>query len=89
MNAVNILNPGRHTTHAELVSMRDAESGRLRMIDLRSSRASRGGYHLRLQEQMVQAGISLMEISVGEDCVSALADFMHARQRRIADETGG
>ena len=46
-------------------------------------------HHESLQEEMLESGISLMEIAEGEDCVEALSGFFQSRQRRVADETGG
>ncbi|MCM2372060.1 DUF58 domain-containing protein [Aporhodopirellula aestuarii] len=90
VNAINILDAVQSTSGiTELIHMRDTETGDHRFVDL--SRAARQvrPHHVDLQEQMLQAGISLMEVAVGEDCVTALAGFFQSRQRRIADETGG
>ena len=90
INAVNVLDPQTQTTPArELVYMRDTETGVQRFVDLRNNHAQVLPHHLNLQEEMLQSGISLMEVAVGEDCVTALAGFFRSRQRRVADETGG
>ncbi|EMI55497.1 DUF58 domain-containing protein [Rhodopirellula sallentina] len=90
VNAVNILEPPVSTESiTELVHMQDTETGDHRYVDLARTRKQDRPHHVDLQEEMLQCGISLMELAVGEDCVNALAGFFHARQRRIADETGG
>ncbi len=84
INAIHISGP---STAAEgLVRMEDAESGGQRVIDLKANPGKRG---LALQQQMLKAGVNLMELAAGADCVEALAGFFHARQRRVIDETGG
>ncbi|SMP51180.1 Protein of unknown function DUF58 [Neorhodopirellula lusitana] len=95
VSAINVLEPSTMSAPIdELVRMEDTETGERRFVDLRSatnpkSRVQKQEHHIDLQEQMLQCGISLMEIAVNEDCVSALSGFFHSRQRRIADETGG
>ena len=90
VNAVNVLDPqSQMPTAKELVCMRDTETGQQRFVDLRNHRTLDQSHHLSLQEEMLQSGISLMEVAVGEDCVTALAGFFRSKQRRVADETGG
>ncbi|TWT84096.1 hypothetical protein CA13_55720 [Planctomycetes bacterium CA13] len=90
INAVNVLEtPSQLTSSTELVHLQDAELGVRRFVDLRRRRLQHLEHHVALQEEMLQSGVDLMEIAVGEDCVSALAGFFHSRQRRVADETGG
>ncbi len=69
-----------------LVRMEDAESGEQRVIDLKANPQNRGH---ALRQQMLESGVSLMELEDGADCVEALAGFFHSRQRRVIDETGG
>ncbi|MGB6221929.1 DUF58 domain-containing protein [Haloferula sp.] len=90
LNAVNLLEvDGLESVDEELVRLEDAESGEVRFVDLGRKKASEDRHHETLQEQMMERGVSLMEVGVGEDCVSALAGFFRSRQRRLADETGG
>ncbi|TWU38220.1 DUF58 domain-containing protein [Novipirellula artificiosorum] len=90
MNAVNVLDPpSQASSSTELVFLQDAESGENRHIDLRKHHCRDQSHHLTLQEEMLQSGVDLMEIAVGEDCVTALTSFFRSRQRRVADETGG
>ncbi len=90
LNAVNVLesqsvrSPGN-----ELVHIHDAETGSRRIIDLKRAEKSGTAHHETLQEEMLESGISLMEIAEGEECVEALSGFFQSRQRRVADETGG
>jgi uncharacterized protein (DUF58 family) len=90
INAVNVLDPQtRMTPNKELIHMEDTETGARRFVDLRTTKRQGEMHHFDLQEEMVQSGISLMEVAVDEDCVTALAGFFQSRQRRVADETGG
>lgn len=87
INAIHIAGPAAGGAAADgLVRMEDAESGKQRVIDLRESDGKRGD---ALRQQMLEAGVNLMELADGADCVEALAGFFHARQRRVIDETGG
>ena len=90
MNAVNLMEPNRlRPDDRGIVCMQDAESGEIRYADLNRRRADEEEHHEILQDELMQSGISLLEITTGEDCVSALAGFFRSRQRRLADETGG
>ncbi|TWU40320.1 hypothetical protein Q31b_36680 [Novipirellula aureliae] len=90
VNAVNVLDPvSQLSSCTELVQLQDAESGTSRYIDLRSRHQQGSKHHVTLQEEMLQSGVDLMEIAVGEDCVTALTSFFRSRQRRVANETGG
>lgn len=90
--AVNVLDPHEiDPPRRGLVRIRDAEDGRERVLDFRAVHAGRAGAPRReiLQEQLMARGVDLLETAVGEDAVSALLDFFHSRQRRVAEETGG
>lgn len=90
LNAVNLLETdGLESADSGLVRLQDAESGESRYVDLGRRTAEDERHHEALQEQMLERGVSLMEVGVGEDCVEALAGFFRSRQRRLADETGG
>ena len=90
INAVNVLETqSLRSPGAELVHIRDAETGTRRVVDLKRAGKTGRPHHLTLQEEMLECGISLMEIAEGEDCVEALSGFFQSRQRRVADETGG
>lgn len=90
LNAVNLLETDGLETELEgLVRLVDSESGETHYVDLRRRKVADERHHEALQEQMMERGVSLMELGVGEDCVSALAGFFRARQRRLEDETGG
>jgi len=90
--AVNVLDPHEvHPPRRGLVRLRDAESDEEAVVDFRSTPTGDGSESRRdqLREQLVARGVDLLESSVGEDAVSALLDFFHSRQRRIAEESGG
>lgn len=90
MNAVNLLDMDVVLDKsAGLVRLIDLESGETRIVDPASRGTDEDRHHETLQEQMMERGVNLMEVAVGEDCVTALAGFFRSRQRRLADETGG
>ncbi len=72
-----------------LVRMEDSETGVQRVVDLKTDNATGSGHTQRLQQEMLESGVNLLNLTVGEDCVEALAGFFHARQRLEVDETGG
>ncbi|MFD2255822.1 DUF58 domain-containing protein [Luteolibacter algae] len=81
MNAIRIESSSvTKTKISGLVRMKDAESGRQRVVDLKSGDGDDGSV---LRQQMVEAGVNLMELAVGQDCVESLAGFFHARQRMV------
>lgn len=87
VNAIHIAGPlaGPNDING-LVRMEDAETGVQRVIDLSANASDR---RQGLRQQMLEAGVDLLELADGVDCVEALAGFFHARQRRVIDETGG
>jgi hypothetical protein len=72
-----------------LVRIEDSESGALRVVDFSSAGNVLNPRIKQLREQMLDCSVDLIELVVGEDCVSALAQFFKSRQRLVADETGG
>jgi uncharacterized protein (DUF58 family) len=90
ISAVNVLDPPSQLSSInELVHLQDAESGARRSVDLWRREHREPRHRQGFQEDMLQSGVDLMEIAVGEDCVTALTSFFRSRQRRVADETGG
>jgi uncharacterized protein (DUF58 family) len=90
VNAINVLEPQSiRSPGNELVRIHDAETGHRRIIDLKQIGDRGTTHHESLEEEMLECGISLMEIVEGEECVEALSGFFQSRQRRVADETGG
>lgn len=90
MIAVNLLEPQElEPGDRGLLRLEDGETGEVCYADLRCRDVDEDRHHEMLQEQMLESGVSLLELAVGEDCVSALAGFFRSRQRRLADETGG
>lgn len=74
---------------AGLVRMEDAETGDQRVVDLRPQDMEAPAHSKVLKQDMVEAGVNLLNLKVGDDCVEALAGFFHERQRHAIDETGG
>ncbi|HAV13640.1 MAG TPA: DUF58 domain-containing protein [Opitutae bacterium] len=72
-----------------LVRMEDSESGEQQVIDLKSGEHASAAHSRRLQQAMLEAGVNLLNLDVGGDCVEALAGFFHERQRQVQDVTGG
>jgi uncharacterized protein (DUF58 family) len=90
VNAVNVLEPQTvRSPSAELVHIHDAENNERRIIDLKKVANDGSAYYESLQEEMLESGISLMEIAEGEDCIEALSSFFHLRQRRVTKEIRG
>lgn len=90
VNAVNVLESQTvRSPGAELVRIHDAENNESRIVDLKKVADDGSAYHESLREEMLESGISLMEIAEGEDCVEALSGFFHLRQRRVTEETRG
>lgn len=71
-----------------LVRIEDSESGAMRVVDFSSASNALNPRVKQLREQMLDCSVDLIELVVGEDCVSVLAQFFKSRQRLIADETG-
>lgn len=90
VNAINVIELlNANTDRDGLVRIEDSETGELRYVDFDRRIAESERHHEQLQERMVEGGVNLLEIAVGEDCVTSLAGFFRSRQRRLADETGG
>lgn len=88
VNAIHITDRQLQESGASgLVRMQDAESGEQQVIDLKASPDR--SHQQRLRQQMLEAGVNLLDLEVGGDCVEALAGFFHQRQRQVVDETGG
>lgn len=88
--AVNLMEPQElEQPNCGLVRIQDSESGETRVVDFPSTRRGLNPRIRRLREQMLDCSVDLIELVVGEDCVSALVGFFRSRQRLVADETGG
>jgi hypothetical protein len=61
----------------------------MRVVDFSSASNALNPRVKQLREKMLDCSVDLIELVVGEDCVSVLAQFFKSRQRLIADETGG
>lgn len=72
-----------------LVRMQDSESDEQRIIDLGRGGGDMPVHNVCLKQAMLESGVDLLDLPVGGDCVAALAEFFHQRQRRQMDETGG
>ncbi len=88
--AVNLIEPVEmETPDCGLARIRDAESGETRVVDFDTARGRANPKNAHIREQMLDCGVDLIDLKVGDDCVSVLAGFFKARQRMVADESGG
>ncbi|MEM9399929.1 MAG: DUF58 domain-containing protein [Verrucomicrobiota bacterium] len=69
--------------------IQDAENRAEQIVDLNDSSHQSDAHQNDLRNDLLNHGVNLMELEVGEDCVNALNMFFRSRQRRIEDETGG
>jgi len=88
VNAIHIadLSLQRSALHG-LVHMHDSESGEQKVIDLKAN--SEPSHYQSLRQQMLESAVNLLDLEIGGNCVEALANFFHQRQRQVVDETGG
>jgi len=90
VNAIHIAQKPLETSAAtSLVRIEDAESGQQCVIDLKAQQKTESNHTEQLQREMLDAGVSLLSLEVGDDCVEALAGFFHQRQRKTDAATGG
>lgn len=90
VNAINLSDPQLLDPKVSgLVRMQDSESDQQRIIDLGRGGGDESTHRARLKQTMLESGVDLLDLPVGGDCVAALAEFFHKRQRRQVDETGG
>jgi len=88
--AVNLIEPFElETPNVGLARIRDAESGELRVVDFDTGKGGTNPKNAAIREQMLDCGVDLIDLKVGDDCVSVLAGFFKSRQRMIAGESGG
>lgn len=90
LNTIQIVHPINKTSHARaLIRIEDAETGQQQIIDSTRQNRQWVAQQAQLREEMLKAGVNLMQIESGSDCVDALTAYLHERQRREIDETGG
>ena len=90
LNTIQIVHPINKTSKARaLIRIEDAETGQQQVIDSAHQNTQRVAQQAQLREEMLKAGVNLMQIESGNDCVDALTAYLHERQRREIDETGG
>ena len=90
LNTIQIVHPINKTSKARaLIRIEDAETGQQQVIDSARQNTQRVAQQAQLREEMLKAGVNLMQIESGSDCVDALTAYLHERQRREIDETGG
>lgn len=90
LNTIQIVHPINKTSKARaLIRIEDAETGQQQVIDSAHQNTQRVAQQAQLREEMLKAGVNLMQIESGSDCVDALTAYLHERQRREIDETGG
>ena len=84
VNAINLTEkPDRLTTCNELIHIRDVETDSSRVIDLKDTKTKATPHHEILRDEMLEAGINLMEITPEEDCAEALISFFRSRQQEL------
>ncbi|MGJ8673433.1 DUF58 domain-containing protein [Rubritalea sp.] len=89
INAIHLSDPEiAESNLSGLIRMEDAESGSQKVIDLHRQGDLRK-HTSDLKQKMLEAGVNLLDHTIGEDSVEALAGFFHSRQRVGIDETGG
>ncbi len=90
LNTIQILHPANEPKQGRaLIRIEDAETGQQEVIDSTYQNTQYAAQQVQLREEMLKAGVNLMQIESGSDCVDALTAYFHERQRREIDETGG
>tara|TARA_B100000989_G_scaffold34082_1_gene21715 strand:- start:2221 stop:3090 length:870 start_codon:yes stop_codon:yes gene_type:complete len=90
LNAIQILHSCLKARQMRaLIRIEDAETGQQQVIDSAHQYTQQAAQQAQLKEEMLKAGVNLMQIESGSDCVDALSAYFHQRQRRITDESGG
>ena len=90
LNTIQILHPANEPKQGRaLIRIEDAETGQQEVIDSTYQNTQYAVQQVQLREEMFKAGVNLMQIESGSDCVDALTAYFHERQRREIDETGG
>jgi uncharacterized protein (DUF58 family) len=79
----------QHLPAGGLVQLRDAETGRERLVDADAAAALSREPGERFAQVCREADLDHLEIGPQLDCVEALSAYFHNRRRRIIDETGG
>ena len=90
LNTIQIIHPANESKLGRaLIRIEDAETGHQEVIDSTYQNTQYAAQEVQLREEMLKAGVNLMQIESGSDCVDALTAYFHERQRREVDETGG
>ena len=90
VNVLRLVDPAIDFPEAtSLARVRDAETGALRVVDLKAQKQMDGAFTESVAEAMLDAGVSWLDVETGTDCVEALAGFFHQRQQLARNEAGG
>lgn len=90
INALRLVDPAIEFPEAAgLARIQDAETGALRVIDLKAERQVDAAFTESVAEAMLDAGVSWLDVETDADCVEALAGFFHQRQQLARNEAGG
>ena len=90
LNTIQILHPSNKSKQGRaLIRIEDAETGQQQVIDSAHQYTQQAAQQAQLKEEMLKAGVNLLQIEIGSDCVDALTNYFLQRQRRETDETGG
>ena len=90
LNTIQILHPANKSKpRRALIRIEDAETGQQKVIDSAHEYTQQAAQQAQLKEEMLKAGVNLMQIESGSDCFDALSAYFHQRQRHKTDESGG
>ncbi len=88
--AVNLIESVELTVpECDLARIRDAETDATRIVDFDTGAGKGNPKNIHLRKQMLDCGVDLIDLKVGDDCVAVLVEFFKSRQRMIAGESGG
>jgi uncharacterized protein (DUF58 family) len=90
LNAIRVFDPEQKCGDLDgLLRIRDAETGEVRLVDLGAAKSRAETPVASLREALLGRGVSLLDMPVGGDCVTALETFFRTRHQRIEGDTGG
>lgn len=90
LNIIQILHStNKSIQERALIRIEDAETGQQQVIDSAHQNRQQAAQQAKLKEEILKAGVNLMQIESGSDCVDALTAYFHERRRREIDETAG
>ena len=89
LTAIQIIQPSFKARQMRgLIRIEDAETGQQQVIDSAHQYTQQALQQTQLKEDVLMAGVNLMQIEIGADCVDALTAYFHQRQHRETDKPG-